>query len=344
MAKDGSKMSKSKKNFPDPMDLINKYGVDSLRLYLMSSPVMKAESFNFNEKEVGDIRKKVFNIWYNLFAFYNLYAGDEQASLDQAPQSNDIMDKWVLSRLNTVTKQVLGHMDDYDVVRSSRVLMDYVDELSTWYLRRSRDRLRNSDNSAISAQVFGHVLLRLAQLAAPFTPFFSEWLYHQMTDGNTSIHHTDLAKANEQLIDPGLEEAMAVIRKVTEKTHSARKEAGIRVRQPLAEVRVSFPNPQPADELLEVLMDEVNVKAVSWVQHADRNEVELNLEISPELAAEGEARELMRQIQKLRKTAGLAINQQAAVTAPSWPESWQPEIEAKTNSKLMRGAELALVE
>lgn len=344
MAADGSKMSKSKKNFPDPLDLINKYGVDSLRLYLMSSPVMKATNFNFDEKEVGDIRKKVFNIWYNTFAFYHLYAGDNQASLQEVPQASDVMDQWVLSRLNTVTKQVLTYMDNYDVVRSSRILIDYVDELSTWYLRRSRERLRNSDHSAVSIQVFGHVLLRLAQLAAPFTPFFSEWLYHQMTDGNTSIHHTDLVEADEKLINPELEEAMAVIRKVTEKTHSARKEAGVKVRQPLAAVQVTSTNPQPPAELLTVLMDEVNVKSVSWTQDPDKNEVELNLAISPELQAEGEARELMRQIQKLRKAAGLAISQQATVTAPTWPVSWQAEIEEKTNSRLTQGTELALVE
>lgn len=342
LAESGEKMSKSKKNFPDPMKLIEQYGVDSLRLYLMSSSVMKSHNFNFVEKDVADVRKKVFNIWYNTFAFYNMYAGDRKVDLNKVPAPKNIMDRWIMSLLNTLTRDVTEYMDNYDVVRASRALMSFVDELSTWYLRRSRDRLRDAEEHDTAVEVFAFALVGLAQLFAPFTPFFSEWLFHQMADDTTSIHHTDWPGYDEGLIDAELETGMDAIRKVVERTHSERKAGAIKVRQPLAKVSVSAPQAKPSDELLSVLMEEVNVKAVVWTEADGELSVELDTQLTPELEAEGEARELIREIQKLRKNAGLEVDDLVSVTAPGWPEGWQDAIEQKTNSKLEAGSELAL--
>lgn len=341
LAEDGNKMSKSKKNYPDPMLLIDEYGVDSLRLYLMSSTVMKSENLNFSEKEVAEIRKKVFLIWWNMFAFYKLYAPENHSiSVENTPKSDDVMDKWILSRLHTLVKETTEYMDNYNVVKASRGLMDFVDELSTWYLRRSRDRLREDQTSV---DVFGFVLVKLAQLFAPFTPFFSELMWHNLFDDTTSIHHSNWPVADSQYIQKDLEEQMEYVRKVVEKTHALRSEAGIKVRQPLAQITCFVNISAPNDELLAVLADEVNVKKVEWKQSTETLRVILDTELTQELTDEGDARELMRNIQKLRKKAGLQVGETTTITAPEWPEGWKEEIEKKTNTTLVKGEKLELV-
>lgn len=342
LAADGNKMSKSKKNYPDPMKLINEYGVDSLRLYLMSSPVMKSENLSFNEKEVSDIRKKVFLIWWNMFAFFKLYAKDSHVvDPDTVPKSTDVMDKWILSKLHTLIQDTTERMDNYNLVKASRELMTFVDELSTWYLRRSRDRLRDSDSPSL--EVYGYVLAKLAQLFAPFTPFFSETMWHNLVDPKTSVHHSDWPTPEKKLIDPTLEEEMTTIRKIVEKTHALRSESQMKVRQPLAKITCYVTLKEPSKKVLEVLMDEVNVKAVEWKQTTETMRVILDTKLNPELKAEGEARDLMRNIQKLRKKAGLQVNDSVKVEAPKWPEAWTKEIEKKTGSTLVEGDELKIV-
>ncbi len=339
LAQDGTKMSKSKKNYPDPMLIINEYGADSLRLYLMSSPVMKGENLNFAEKDVADIRKKVFLIWWNMLAFYQLYAED-QAIPAQAPESDDVMDRWVLSRLNSLITRATADMDAYDVVRASRQLMEFVNELSTWYLRRSRDRIRSKGGS--SRAVFGYVLATLSQLFAPFAPFFSDWTHAFLRGSSASVHLSSWPTASEPAIDSVLEESMDAVRQAVEQTHAARSTAGIKVRQPLASVAIIATVPQPEEALLNVLAEEVNVKSVTWQHGTEGLKVTLDTHITAELAAEGEARELMREIQKLRKKAGLQVGEAARVQAPSWPEEWRAEIEQKTNTTLTLGSTLEL--
>jgi len=341
LAEDGTKMSKSKKNYPDPLLLINEYGVDSLRLYLMSSTVMKSENLNFNEKEVSDIRKKVFLIWWNMFAFYNMYAPkDHKIDLNKTPKSDDVMDKWILSKLHSLIKNTTKLMDNYDLVRASRGLMNFVDELSTWYLRRSRDRLRDDQKSV---DVFGFVLVKLAQLFSPFTPFFSEQMWHNLVDENTSIHHSDWPKFNEEYISEELEEQMEAVKKVVEKTHALRSEASIKVRQPLAKITCYVTTKAPSQDVLDVLADEVNVKTVEWKQTTESLNVILDTKLNDELKAEGEARELMRNIQKLRKKAGLQVGDTASVQTPDWPKGWKEEIENKTKTSLIKGDELKII-
>ncbi len=347
LAEDGTKMSKSKKNYPDPVLLLDKYGADSLRLYLMSSTVMKSENLNFSEKEVGEIRKKVFLIWYNMISFYRLYAGTAKVDLSSTPTAVDVMDQWLVSRVSQLITKTTEYMDAYDVVRASRGLMAFVDELSTWYLRRSRDRLRENP---VSQEIFGQTLVRLAQLFAPFTPFFTEWVYQTLVDPQASIHHTDWPVANAKHMQPDLEAQMSTVRQIVEKGHAVRKEAGIKVRQPLAEIRIASALAEPSAEVLSVLKDELNVKSVIWTMLATSASselpslgVELVTELTPQLVAEGEARELIRSIQKLRKAAGLSLQDTTRVNAPSWPQDWQAEIESKTNSQLFVGDTLELV-
>lgn len=339
LAEDGSKMSKSKKNYPDPMVLIDTYGVDSLRLYLMSSTVMKGENLNFSEKEVADIRRKVMVVWWNLISFYQSFA-DHDHSISQHPDTapHHVMDQWLLSTLNHLTQQVTDDMDHYDVVRASRRLMEFVTELSTWYLRLSRDRLRLPNQPTTdqrlahqeASQVFGHALYRLAQLMAPFTPFFSEILYHSLVDETGSIHLTDWPQVVESTLNPKLEQEMTEIKRIVEQARAARQAAGIKLRQPLAQATITSPVATPAADLLQVLATECNVKHVEW-QQGNELLVSLDIALTPELQAEGQAREAVRQIQDLRKKAGLKPGDSAVVSLPEWPQEWQTWIMEKTN-------------
>lgn len=343
LAKDGSKMSKSKKNYPDPMEVIQKYGVDSLRLYLMSSTVMKAENLHFNEQEVSDIRKRIFMIWLNLVSFYTMYAPSISLTLEKVPEPTHIMDKWIMSRLQTVTKQCTAYMDAYDVVRASRTLMDFIPEISTWYLRLSRERLKATQTveNSESWQVFGYTLSVVAQLFAPFTPFFSEWVYQSLVAKEASVHFTNWPTTVEQHLNGELEQEMALVRKVVERVHAARTDAKLKLRQPLALLTVISNENTPRSELIEVLLQEVNVKKLDW-QTGTELVVTVDTHLTDELIEEGEAREIIRNIQRLRKEVGLQIGDKAIATLPNWPKNWTEEIEKKTDTSIVQGADYSV--
>lgn len=343
LAADGSKMSKSKKNYPDPMKVIGDIGSDSLRLYLMSSPVMRGENLNFSEAEVNEIRKKVFVIWWNCLSFYKLYAGEKPVDLDTKPQPVTTMDAWIWSKLGTLTNEVTTSLDAYDVVKASRSLMNFISDLSNWYVRRSRDQMRDGRDKEQSLHLCGTVLVRLAQLAAPFAPFFSEMVYHSLVDEHTSVHHTDWPGDLGKYSDAQLEFDMSVAREVVEKILAERQKAGVKVKQPLQKVTVTSPLAKPSEKVIEVLLAEVNIKEVVW-QSGTELTILLDTALTPELKAEGEARELVRSIQNLRKNAGLTLNDQTTVSVPAMPsEIWQKYIEQKTNSKLVVGETLQMV-
>jgi isoleucyl-tRNA synthetase len=341
LAEDGKKMSKRLQNYPDPVLLINKYGADSLRLYMSSSPVLKAENLNFNEREVADLRRKVFIIWWNVFSFYQTYA-DKNLDFKKVPESpNHIMDKWLLARLSETVEKVTSDMNNYDLVRSSRLLIEFIADLSNWYLRLSRNRLKNNKEAG---HVLGHTLYTLAQLFAPFTPFFSETIHQTMVDENTSIHHTDWPKTKnyKNLLNNELTSQMTQVRKITEQAHAIRRTEKIKVRQPLAKITVTGPEMSHANDLSELLENELNIKKVNWIKDEKELNVSLDLKLTPELEEEGFARELMRDIQKLRKEAGLSVGEIVTVSCPSWSERWQSEIENHTGTKLVKGTSLKI--
>ncbi len=344
LAKDEAKMSKSKKNFPDPMKVINEYGVDSLRLYLMSSTVMKAENLSFDKKEVSDLRKKVFLIWWNMISFFKLFA-QQDIDPQQLPESADhILDRWLLSKFNSLTKEVTHHLKEYDIVRASRELIAFVNLLSTWYLRLSRDRLRATDNQLVS-HVFGGVLYHLAQLYAPITPFFSELVHHNLVDENSSIHLTDWPEVQEKLVDEQLETEMETIEQIVETGRGLRRDKQIKLRHPLASLQVSLKkNLKYRDELEQLLLNELNVKQVVWQENSDQLEVDYDYELTPALKEEAQARDLIREIQNLRRKAKLKLDDQVVVQLPDWPQDWTEEIQKRTNSTLEKGDTMKLVE
>jgi len=219
--------------------------------------------------------------------------------------------------------------------------MDFVGELSNWYLRLSRDRFKNNDSQETN-QVFGYVLYTLAQLFAPFAPFFSEMVHHALVDQDTSVHHTDWPGFSSDLQDKQLEEQMNLVQRVVELAHSARKLKGVRVRQPLASIKVMFDKNVLHTEMFEqyskLLELELNVKKVIWEKtDLDETTIEFDWELTADLKEEGEAREVMRLIQNLRREAGLSITDSAKAVLIDWPESWREEIESKTSTKLVKG-------
>lgn len=332
LAEDGTKMSKSKKNYPDPTLLINKYGVDSLRLYLMGSVVMKADNLSFSEASVDDIRKSVMNIWWNIFVFYKMVVpvgATLAVARDLKPENP--LDKWLLSKIENLTKLVTKSMDSYDIVGAVRPLMAFAKEFSTWYLRLSRDRLRSNSESQ---NVLGFVLKRYCLLMAPFAPFMSERIYQSLPAALDSVHLELWPETKEEYISHTLETEMEKAMTIVEQGHAARKLANIRLRQPL--VALSTPGVISPD-MQEIIKDELNVKLILTGQFA------LDTNLTPELIAEGTARDVMRDIQGARKKLGLNPSDVVTVELPSWPEAWTEEIKKKVNaSKLTVGATLAV--
>ncbi len=346
LAEDGTKMSKSKKNFPDPSHVLEQYGADSLRLYLMSSPVMKAENLNFSEQEVADLRRRVFLIWWNMISFYKMFADQEHDITTLPTEPEHILDQWLVSRINSLRQKVTTHLKEYDVVKTSRSLIEFVNDFSTWYLRLSRERIKQDENQEVS-RVFGAGLHSLAQLFAPLCPFFSELSYHNLVDENSSIHLTDWPEIKQEEINEKLESEMAKVTEIVELGRGIRRDKGLKLRHPLASAVIKTNTPLSyQDELSELIKHELNIKEVYWEVEADQSELKLeyDFDITPDLKQEAEVRDLIREIQNLRRKAKLDVEAEVVLQLPDWPENWQEEIETKTNTQLVQGDEMKIVQ
>lgn len=333
MAEDGSKMSKSKKNYPDPLQVIHDFGVDSLRLYFASSPVMKtAQNVNFSRETINDIRKKTLNLIWNVFKFYHLY-NSTPANSKLPPPDGHIMDRWLISLTQSLHQTVSQAMKDYEVVTASRNLMDYVQALSTWYLRLSRDRLRQPADP--SQGVLVTAIKTWCLLAAPIIPFITEVIYQHLPGPKLDSIHLELwPTADLSLIDDQLEAEMVFVRQICEKAHALRQAAGIKVRQPLATLTVKSPlNLRP--DLIEVLKTELNVKAVILQATPSTLEVELDLKLTPELKQEGETRDFIRTIMNQRKILGIDPHNWIDIEAPTWPQPHTETIKTKVKAKTL---------
>jgi len=314
----GEKLSKSKMNYTDPWKIIDEFGVDALRYYLMTSVVMQAENLYFNDREVRDVYNKVMNIFDNILSFYTMYASEYNDNI-KAENSKNILDKWILAKLNVLVGEVTEHMDTYDTVRAGRPIKDFIDELSTWYVRRSRDRFKgeNEEDKQFALSTLREVLLTLSKVMAPFTPFISESIYKEVGGEMESVHLETWPKVDEKMIDDKVINDMDITRKIVEMGHALRKESGIPVRQPLSLLQVVGYKLQ--ENMVSIIADELNVKNVDINGDKDINgdnvivkedenlKIGLNTEITEELKKEGLVREIVRTINQMRKDQGLTI-------------------------------------
>lgn len=301
LAEDGKKMSKSLKNFPDPWDVLNTLGADAVRLFMISQPLVRAESSAFTEKGVQDMANKVVRRLKNVVAFYELNKdGEHKEDFD-----SHVLDTWMGERLKEFSAEVTASLEAYELDRGVRAILSYVDDLSTWYVRRSRDRFKDEVDAPYARGVLRRVLIETAKILAPYAPFMAEEIWQRLdVDEAESVHLVVWPELGEP--DAKVLEAMQQTRDLVSQALELRSSAGIKVRQPLA--RLSIPV-ELHDALKSVIEEEVNVKEV-----ATGGELALDTDITPELAAEGAARELVRHLQSLRKQADLEVGQEAAAT------------------------------
>lgn len=328
LAQDGTKMSKSKKNYPDPVALLEREGADALRLYLMQSPVSKAENLAFTESDVTMLRKRVLNIWWNVFVFYATYKPANWTPVQ--PQSEHVMDRWVLALLEQKKAEWSTAFENYDLQTPSRGIIEFVGELSQWYVRQSRDRLRAGDEQGWNT--FRWILLQFSQIAAPLVPFISEAIYQNLDAENDSVHLSLWPETVVEFTNEALLAEMAAIRPVIEAGHAQRKANGIKVRQPLAKILVTSAQAEPSEAVKQIMEQELNVKDVEW-QRGSELAVQLDTTLTPELEAEGRAREIVREVQQLRKEQNVPIDGEIILTLPEWPAEWEEYIRQRTKAK-----------
>jgi len=272
---EGLKMSKSRGNVVNPWDAIGEFGADPIRWYLLSvsNPWVPKR---FDPEGVKEIQRKVFDTLRNTYKFFALYAGLEGWSPskdDPAPESRSTLDRWLLSRLATVAAEVRGDFESYNLTHAVRLLGDFVvDDLSNWYVRRSRDRFWGSADSQDARAAFAtlhEALVTVARLAAPVTPFFADWLHRALCD-STSVHLADFPEPREGARDEALERGMEAVRTLATLGRAAREEVGTRVRQPLGVLYAVVPDGyQVGGDLLEIARDELNVKRVDFMDRAE---------------------------------------------------------------------------
>jgi len=321
---DGRKMSKSFGNYTDPNELMDQYSADSLRFLLLASPLFSGEDYALQDKDVGDVARKLAMAW-NMYDFFTLYAdvdgwewhGDYT---DPTPELTNVLDAWIVSRVHRLTQEVEKHMDGYDFPNAVKPILPFLEDASNWYVRRSRRRFWKSDSDAdkqAAYRTLHYVLVQLAHVMAPFTPFLAEELYQKLTGGE-SVHLRDWPVAGH--INEVILQEMNDIRGAIEQGLSQRAAAGIKVRQPLQQATV-FMHHLPDDEATveqytQIVAEELNVKQVVLRQGVGEGQVsvtEMDLRLTPALEREGLAREITRHIQSLRKEAGFEVDDRIAL-------------------------------
>ncbi|MBI4283400.1 MAG: class I tRNA ligase family protein, partial [Chloroflexi bacterium] len=328
----GDKMSKAKGNVVEPWAVINRYGADALRWYFFtSSPPGNVR--RFDEKMVAEVTRRFLMTLWNVYSFFVTYANIDQFTPDSEKVSLELseLDRWMLSELNQLIIDVDSALDGYNPTEAGRKIDGFVDELSNWYVRRSRRRFWKSENDADKLAAYHTLyqcLVTLSKLLAPFTPFLAEELYQNLVvsvspDAPESVHLADFPVADESRIDKELADDNRLAMKVSSLGRAARSQAGVKVRQPLAQVVVSVAsNKEQAslERLKPQVLEELNVKDLQFAGSAAELDkpgyvvcsegncsVAVPTEITPELEAEGMAREIVHRLQTMRRSAGFDI-------------------------------------
>ena len=302
------KMSKSKGNVVWPKDVIDEFGADCSRFYFYTTnPVAEPKRFNF--KDVQNLYRKFFDTLWQSYIFFSTYIS-KNFKPKKNFKSKSLLDQWIVSRLESLNSQVIKNLNNYNVVSAGRLFLDFVDDLSNWYIRRSRPRFQKpkiEKEKEESSQTLYYVISKLIKLLAPFTPFISEEIFQNFKKFEKkveSVHLCDYSKPKEELINKKLEEKMEKIREIVTSVLAERVKLGIKVRQPLARLKIKDLRFKFNKELLELIKEEVNVKNIVFDSKI-KEEIELDTKITKDLKEEGIIREVIRQIQEMRKRAGL---------------------------------------
>ncbi len=274
LAEDGQKMSKKLRNYPDPNEVIKAHGADALRFYLMNSPVVKADDLRFSEKGVSDVvRNMILPLW-NSYSFFVTYANiDGWKPAKKKVSSTNKLDLWILQELNKLIVQQNTNMQAYDLQKASNAIYKFVDDLTNWYIRRSRRRFWKSEDDGDKKMAYAtlyKVLTTLCQILAPFMPFVTEEIYRNLT-GEESVHLTAYPKPAKGESDSRLEQEMTIAKTVVSLGLAARAKTKLKVRQPLQKIQVALGDqfdPELLNNQIDIIKEELNVKEVEWIQDA----------------------------------------------------------------------------
>lgn len=328
---DGRKMSKSFGNYPDPKAVLEKYGGETLRLYFMSNPIMVGEDMNVNEEDMREHYRKTLLILWNSYQYFLTYAElHNWTPSSESKQSENVLDKWIQGQLERSIYTFVEGIEAYDYPKAVRVVRPFVEDLSTWYIRRSRERFVKGETEAL--QTLYDILVRFAKTMAPILPFTAEAIYQNLVrnverETPESVHLAEYPRVNEKIIAEThiLKNRMIRVKNITTLGHSIRKEKQIPVRQALKELKVNGADElKDEQDLLDLINEELNVKKTTFAVIAtDKNEfvalegngikVALDTSVTDELKKEGLIREIIRTIQDFRKKQGLKVGEKASV-------------------------------
>ncbi len=336
---DGRKMSKTYGNYTDPKEVLEKIGGDALRLYLMGSPLMVGENANFDDNELKTKLKNVINPLWNSLKFFAMYSEQNNWSINSLVESKNSLDKWIVARLHSTIKEFSTAIEQYLTPNAISPLSDFIDDLSRWYVRRSRERISSGDNEALSTLY--SVLFTFSKAFAPAIPFVTEQIYLYLKDENDpeSVHLCDYPSYSDQLINEAaiLITMMDFAKQIVSLGHFARINANIAVRQPLQTLIVSIDDTENSvmltDDYINLVKDELNVKEIQFVtgkeniqgykdkknyvvQETSAISIVLNTTIDKELEMEGTLREFLRTVQGLRKENKLSVSDKITLIYP----------------------------
>ena len=365
---DGRKMSKSLGNYTDPNILMDQYSADSLRFLLLSSPVLSGEDFALLDKDVSDINRKLAMVW-NVYDFFTTYAEIDNIDSDKLEEmlentlsrsifgdgpnterpkpattglrersEKDVfltlnpLDQWIVSRIYQLRNDITAGMEEYNIPKALENVLPFIDDLSNWFVRRSRRRFSKNDNAADKTSAYAtlyYVLVYLSKILAPFTPFLADELYQKMTGSTESVHLLDWPVAGE--IDEDILAKMARTRQIITdalalRMQKSETEQQIKIRQPLA--KLVYDGEKLPEFYEQIIADEVNVKKVE-----NGPELTLDKTLTEELKREGYARDLIRAVQAARKHAGLQVDDQIKLSlSVDLPKGYEDLIKSEVNA------------